>query len=304
MRIERPGLPAGPPAPECPAPCPDRGAARRRRVTPEARRRRAPRRGGPYRSPPTRRFLPGACARGSSRDPGAAPAGTAFPCECGRGIPAAHRRAQQLGGTLQEVERERDVALDHVPHPELVAHREVDPDLVEQRARRPREVAAVGAEPPDGVLTGQQYGLAVATPRRILLVLDDPRRQFPIDRSAEAVHIRSYPPCFVPLALSCGSLPLGFPRSHRRSLHPGTKMQGSTVKAGLTDRWTISHSVEGEVRRPSGQAQDSPRMAPPGSMTRWTPSNSGRGSGWSERRCGPVTRAARGPPWTISAARA
>ena len=144
---------------------------------------------------PLRRSPRGACARGSSRAPAAARAGRGA---LARVRPALARDAvelEQLGRPFEQVERERDVALDHVPDPELVAHREVHPHLVEQRARRAREVAAVGAQPANGVLACLKTACRFRASRRVLLVLDDPRGQFPIDRSAEAVHVLSYPPC-------------------------------------------------------------------------------------------------------------
>ena len=134
------------------------------------------------------------------------------------GVRAAFARdaveLEQLGRALEQVERQRDVALDDVPDPELVADREVHPHLVEQRARRPGEVAAVGAEPADCLLACLQHRLPVAHARRVVLVLDHSRSQFPVDRSTEAVHVRSYPPLGPTRSASgSGSLPLWFPES-------------------------------------------------------------------------------------------
>jgi hypothetical protein len=54
-----------------------------------------------------------------------------------------------------------DVAPDHLAGLALRGHREVDPDLTEERARRLREVVAVGREPLDGALARTQHLLVV-----------------------------------------------------------------------------------------------------------------------------------------------
>ena len=117
---------------------PRRSGPRRRPPGPRARSR-APRAGSPDRRSSPR----DACATGSSRGPAAARAGRACPCGCARGTRGRPRRARRLGHPLQELERELDVAVDHHPDPQLVADREVHAHLVEQRARRAGEVAAV-----------------------------------------------------------------------------------------------------------------------------------------------------------------
>src|SRR5687768_8382546 len=69
----------------------------------------------------------------------------------------------------------------------------MDPQLVEQRPRRAREVAPIIREAADRRLARVQHHLLVRAPEPVVRVLHDPRRNLPINRTTEAVHIRSYP---------------------------------------------------------------------------------------------------------------
>ncbi len=116
--------------------------------------------------------------------------------------------AGALGHALEERQRQRDVAIDHVPDPALVLDREVHPHLGEQRASRAGEVTAVIGEAPNHFLTGVEDGLLVATSGRIAIVLDDCRGDLTVDRTAEAVHLSPYPwfQSLEPPGLPCASL--------------------------------------------------------------------------------------------------
>src|SRR5438270_14072986 len=83
---------------------------------------------------------------------------------------ARHRLAGGLHACLvidvlrdarDELARDADVALDHEVDPGKVADREEGPDAVEERPRRPREVAAVGHDALDCVLAFTKHELAV-----------------------------------------------------------------------------------------------------------------------------------------------
>ena len=121
-----------------------------------------------------------------------------------------------------------------------------------------------------------------------LLVLDDPRGKFPIDRSDEAVHILSYPPCGPTLAPSRGSMPLGFLEEEAIVTPRSEFASGPIVKGSLTNQSELCLLRSDEKRADrSNQAQESCRRAPAASTTRWTPSSPGSGIGWSRRRCAP-----------------
>src|SRR4029079_16996692 len=89
----------------------------------------------------------------------------------------------------QEFVGQAHVLLDHLPNQELIADREVWADLVEERPSRPREVPPVVGELLDRGLAGVEDLLLVAATRRVPLVLHDARREFPVDRAAEPVHV-------------------------------------------------------------------------------------------------------------------
>ena len=57
-----------------------------------------------------------------------------------------------LGHAIQDVERALHVSVHDAPHPWLGVHGEVGLDLLEQIARRAREVVAIADEPLDGGL--------------------------------------------------------------------------------------------------------------------------------------------------------
>src|SRR5690242_3599794 len=57
---------------------------------------------------------------------------------------------------------EGQVAVHDAVHPALRGHREVDPDVVEERLGGPGEVVHVGGQPVDGGLARSQYLLVVA----------------------------------------------------------------------------------------------------------------------------------------------
>src|SRR3954471_14255174 len=72
------------------------------------------------------------------------------------GVDAGHRKA------LQVLVCSVDVTLDDRPDARLCAHREARPDVVEQRAARPREVVPIRDESFDRRLAGMQHVLVCA----------------------------------------------------------------------------------------------------------------------------------------------
>src|SRR4051794_36190738 len=108
---------------------------------------------------------------------------------------ALARRAAAGGGTALEplgdrigrevLARERHVAIADLVDPQLRRHREVDPDVVEQRLGRLGEVVPVRCEPLDTRLAGAQDALVVRAP---VVLLDDVWSKFSIDGTTEVVH--------------------------------------------------------------------------------------------------------------------
>src|SRR3954447_15385950 len=84
----------------------------------------------------------------------------------------------------------REIGGDDPPDPRLGTHREVHPDVVEQRPGRPREVVAVGHEALYALLAGPQHGLMPAAP----YIATDLTRKLAIDGATELVHRT----CFLP----------------------------------------------------------------------------------------------------------
>src|SRR5439155_14828775 len=74
----------------------------------------------------------------------------------------------------------------------LLAHRKVDANVVEQCARRPREVVPVGRQALDRLLAPPQQPLPIRS-RVVSSVLDDGRRQPPVDRATELIHLTALP---------------------------------------------------------------------------------------------------------------
>src|SRR3954469_25326245 len=83
--------------------------------------------------------------------------------------------------------RELQVPGDGEADARLLRHREMHPDVVEQRARRTLEVMAIGGEALYGRFARTQHRSVRLDPawRR---VFRDVRRQVPVDRSRELVH--------------------------------------------------------------------------------------------------------------------
>src|SRR5215204_654787 len=119
------------------------------------------------------------------------------------------------GALREELHCQVDVHLDHPPRMELVAHADEGPDLVEQPARRMREVAAVVGQALDRALAGIQHRLLVAASPGVIGLLDDTRGQLPVDGAAEVVHPST--PLVVltasPAATPCSGLVLGTRRN-------------------------------------------------------------------------------------------
>src|SRR3954468_10178379 len=101
------------------------------------------------------------------------------------------------------VARERHVAIDGPVDPRLRRHREIDPDVVEQRLGRPGEVVPVRGESFDARLARAQDALVVRCPAIVLL--DDVGSKLAIDGTTQVVH-----PSLPGTALS-GSSPLPWP---------------------------------------------------------------------------------------------
>jgi hypothetical protein len=98
---------------------------------------------------------------------------------------AVDRQALLL--TLRDVPvGDAHVAVDHPVDAHLTRHREMRPDVVEQRARRAREVVAIAREARERALTCVEQ---VAAGLRRHSVLDDHRTQLAIHGATELVHI-------------------------------------------------------------------------------------------------------------------
>src|SRR5919106_2031993 len=139
----------------------------------------------------------------------------------GVGAAVAHHPVEpgSLRQSLEELERQLDVGVDHPPDAQLIADREVRTHLAEERARRTGEIATIGGEPADRLLACVEDELLVPAPGRIMLDLNDSGSDLSIDRSAESVHL-SLPlvvpvrgasagrPCTSPLEAGA-SMPIG-----------------------------------------------------------------------------------------------
>src|SRR3954454_334130 len=106
--------------------------------------------------------------------------------------PAAGRRAalqplrDRIGGEV--VPCERHVVVADLVDPQLRRHREVDPDVVEQRLGRLGEVVPVRGEALYAALAGAQDALVVREIVVLRPVLKNVRSKLAIDGSAEVVH--------------------------------------------------------------------------------------------------------------------
>src|SRR3954451_14972916 len=108
------------------------------------------------------------------------------------------------------------IAIDRPVHPHLTRHREVEPDVVEQRARRSREVVPVGGETLEGRLTRAEERLPVLRDAPVAVFLDQ-RCELSIERATELIHALKLPPC---LSIPVPSIPrLGYAAAvcHRRA---------------------------------------------------------------------------------------
>src|SRR6185312_4595389 len=90
--------------------------------------------------------------------------------------------------TVEEVDRQLDVALDHQVDAGLRGHREVDADVVEQRSRRSREMTPVRPQPLHRPLAPTQNQLVIRLPLARVPLLQDVRAQLPVDGPAQVVN--------------------------------------------------------------------------------------------------------------------
>jgi hypothetical protein len=190
-------------------------------------------RGRRGRSPGPRTSPRDACATGSSRAPAAARAGRS-PAGVRLALARPPIEADSLRQPGEELERQLDVALDHPPHQQLVGHREVNANLVEQRAGRAREVAAVIREPPDHALARVEDLLLVPATGLVDRVLDYSRGQLAVDGATEPIHLST--PGSIPFpslqAVLAAGAHLEAPRVCQRRMNP----KGLCVKGFLIDR--------------------------------------------------------------------
>src|SRR4051794_6466102 len=107
-------------------------------------------------------------------------------------LPRDPVEARALGQPREELLRELDVELDRSPDGELVAHREVGADVIEERPSRAREVAAVDRQPANRPLARVEHQLLVPAGGGVILVLDDLGRDLAVNGAAEAVHVLTY----------------------------------------------------------------------------------------------------------------
>src|SRR3954452_13835060 len=73
-------------------------------------------------------------------------------------------------------------------HAQLTRYREVEPNVVEQRACRTRKVMPIGGEPAKRALAGGQKGLPVLPHGRVPIVLHE-RGKLALQRPTELIHM-------------------------------------------------------------------------------------------------------------------
>src|SRR5205807_10244246 len=77
-------------------------------------------------------------------------------------------------------------AMDHAVDAHLPRHREMDPDVVEERARRPREVVAVVGQPAERPLAGVEH-IAPRVGLRLVQLPGDQGAQLAIEGATESI---------------------------------------------------------------------------------------------------------------------
>src|SRR5205809_1069180 len=106
----------------------------------------------------------------------------------GAAAPRITERGHVLGKPGKVLVGELDVMLDDQIDDDLISEREAASDLLEQRALRAGEVAAVLRHPLHRRLAGLEQPQPVPRAGRVGRIADHPRCQSPVNRSADLVH--------------------------------------------------------------------------------------------------------------------